>query len=380
MAKRGTAFCIFAVGLAAGLAGCDLYWGNNNNGDDVCAGGSIESDSSYRNPQTGTCEDFGTGGDCGGCVPCYETAPSNINASWPVCDSSCDGLTEASCLSTTGCHAAYLDVTSAGTAYWGCFGIAPLTPTTTAACETLDAQDCISRDDCTSTYDSDSNPGDPSFASCAPEPGGGPCDCSPGNHCAELCPGGGDLISSTQACYETCVPDMTCADIACPANEVCVLACDNNAGDCTPTCAPSGIDPGQCTGDVTCNTAPPACPTGTFAGIASGCYTGYCIPAAACGPGDPGACTGEVTCNGAPPSCPAGTTAGIANGCYSGYCIPDGACPAPPACESLATEAACLARTDCLAQYTGNNCTCDSAGSCTCASTTFEMCMMDGYL
>ena len=45
----------------------------------------------------------------------------------------------------------------------------------------------------------------------------------------------------------------------------------------------------------------------------------------------------------------------------------------PPACSTLTTEAACKARNDCDAVYTGMNCTCDKNG-CTCQTETFSHC------
>jgi len=46
---------------------------------------------------------------------------------------------------------------------------------------------------------------------------------------------------------------------------------------------------------------------------------------------------------------------------------------AQPACTTLTTEAACVARTDCDTVYTGSDCTCDSHG-CTCQTETFLRC------
>ncbi len=46
---------------------------------------------------------------------------------------------------------------------------------------------------------------------------------------------------------------------------------------------------------------------------------------------------------------------------------------AAPACSTLTTEAACKARNDCDAVYTGTNCTCDNNG-CTCQTETFAHC------
>lgn len=51
--------------------------------------------------------------------------------------------------------------------------------------------------------------------------------------------------------------------------------------------------------------------------------------------------------------------------------------PPPPACDTL-DEAACTARADCDAIYTGMNCTCDESGRCTCQSETFASCQPQG--
>ncbi len=58
-------------------------------------------------------------------------------------------------------------------------------------------------------------------------------------------------------------------------------------------------------------------------------------------------------------------------------CIAEPARPPPPpppaACDTLTTEADCLARTDCDAIYNGYNCTCDPSG-CTCQTEVFARC------
>jgi hypothetical protein len=68
-----------------------------------------------------------------------------------------------------------------------------------------------------------------------------------------------------------------------------------------------------------------------------------------------------------------GTTPGIRNGCYTGYCIPLNQCPFV-ACESVASEVSCIARTDCSPVYTGSNCTCTMNG-CSCQVLTYERCI-----
>ncbi len=47
--------------------------------------------------------------------------------------------------------------------------------------------------------------------------------------------------------------------------------------------------------------------------------------------------------------------------------------PPPPACDTLTTEATCLARSDCEPLYDGSDCTCDPSG-CPCKIETFAKC------
>lgn len=66
---------------------------------------------------------------------------------------------------------------------------------------------------------------------------------------------------------------------------------------------------------------------------------------------DPGSCYGDTFCDGLPPNCPDGTLPGIIDGCWSGYCIPQNACEPAPSCQSVANEATCINRQDCLPLY-----------------------------
>ncbi len=118
------------------------------------------------------------------------------------------------------------------------------------------------------------------------------------------------------------------------------------------------------------------CPSGTVPGIEDGCFTGFCIPKTQCGPSNPGSCTDSgsgAMCNMAPPKCPVDTVPGINDGCWTGFCIPADECPVP-ACETLTSESACDARTDCQSVFNGTSCTCTEDGTCTCASETWARC------
>jgi hypothetical protein len=123
----------------------------------------------------------------------------------------------------------------------------------------------------------------------------------------------------------------------------------------------------------------PDCPTGTVPGVKDGCYTDYCIPdGLQCGDEGPaGQCFVEPnpTCGQLPYDCPEGTLPGVvAGGCYTGFCVPTGQCEAPASCESLSTEAMCLAASTCVPLYEGENCTCNG-DDCSCESYNFTDCI-----
>jgi hypothetical protein len=344
------------------LAGCNLYFGGDDQpppceGD--YAGPNIPAQE-LRDPSTGQCETFGYGGcdptNTCGCTPIEVPAMPN----WPVCGGACDSLDESDCLNTTGCHAEYTGTacppnadctTTTGITFWTCGGTEQ--PTAEGGdCWSLSAESCQQHDDCASTY-LGGDTGSASFNQCIPEPGVvAQCTlpCAYGTHCEVTCPPCTDPNGACpQYCVETCEPDAT-------------------------------TGPGDCTGSITCNDAPPKCPQNTTAGIANGCWTGYCIPDAACGKPDPGVCNGPVECALAQPACPAGTEPGAANGCWTGYCIPDADCPpTPTTCASITDEKTCVSRTDCEAVYDGMGCTCDANG-CTCTSETFARCEDAGKL
>jgi hypothetical protein len=110
--------------------------------------------------------------------------------------------------------------------------------------------------------------------------------------------------------------------------------------------------------------------------VANGCYTDACIAYDACEPPiDPGSCWEQVDCLAfAIPECPEGSVPGVIDGCWSGYCIPEEQCEAPPACEQIAEEAACVERADCAPIYEGIDCSCDGNGNCTCTDWEFQSC------
>jgi hypothetical protein len=246
---------ILALAFTASLvasAGCDLYFGGDDDdecaygGADVPTGGAPQLPEGYRNPQTGQCEYLGGGGG-GWCDPNCGPCPTDSNEaagalpSWGMCQSSCTGLDEGSCLDAPGCRAAYIDDCPPGapatcdmTWYYECWAVDQTGPVQ-GSCEGLDAYSCSMHDDCISVHDNAcNNPGtDPNgdqawcglgwFRRCADEPTAATgcfsdSECSTGERCnaAEVCnppPGcaggtgtGNGLIDCT-TCYGECVPD-----------------------------------------------------------------------------------------------------------------------------------------------------------------------------
>jgi hypothetical protein len=375
-----------SVLLVLPLAGCGLYFGGGDDGDDApCVFNDLGAVAAqYRDPSTGTCVG-GSWEDCDEkCGNCPATGELDGYIDMGSCQSACSGLDQATCEATSGCYAAiYDDGTALKPEYGGCWQTAPSGPVQ-GTCANLDAFECSRHDDCELIYGY--NTGSTSrFFECRQEASFQGCgdvgsDCAPGYHCEEQCYPSDDPACDTDGmmgyCQTVCVSDgNSCAAADCAPGYTCVESCEllgNGTLQCGPQCVPNGMDPGTCTGPVACDALPPTCPSGTTAGIRDLCWSGYCIPNSECGPGDPGECYGTVTCSSASPACPSGTTPGVENGCYTGYCIPASDCPIP-ACESLSSENACTARGDCTPVYTGTDCTC-YPGGCTCEAQTFERC------
>jgi hypothetical protein len=67
------------------------------------------------------------------------------------------------------------------------------------------------------------------------------------------------------------------------------------------------------------------------------------------------------------------TSSNIPNSTQFVSCVAETVPPPLPACSTLTTEMACLARTDCDAVYNGSDCTCDNSG-CVCKTEVFAYC------
>jgi hypothetical protein len=182
-------------------------------------------------------------------------------------------------------------------------------------------------------------PGEQCELQCAPEPEPQP-DPDPDSPGDPLPPGGGGGMGE---CFPVCVPigGGSCSAIDCGPGFHCEEQCT-----VPPPCVPGEVCEGPSCGPI-------------------------CVPN-----NDPGECTGDVFCDSLPPTCPAGTTPGIRNGCWTGYCIPLSDCgaPPPPACEAIVDEMACIAaQPACLPIYTGT-CWMDPMGQWHCTDTSFVRC------
>jgi len=383
------------------LGGCDLYWGGGN-GDDVCYGGGYDYAAyEQRNPDTGQCETTGPDGCydyCGPCALAGTAEPGTTDAgtaggapaadyNWGMCYGACSGLDESSCLATSGCHAAYLedggvDAGGLGTTFWACWDMPPSGPIEGGGCAGLDAQTCSEHDDCVSNFSQATY--QTKFDSCAAEPGGScatDADCGPDARCDAVtchddpnCPDCPSCGACPQICTGTCVPrdPMACTNVDCGPGSHCeeqCYPCDQpypNGMNCADSCQPMCV-PDQTCANIDCGPGYTCAEVCDGSGLVGGCAPA-CVPTGT----DPGACTGTVTCGSPAPACPTGTTAGIANGCYTGYCIPESSCPLAM-CESLTSESACTARSDCQAVYEGSNCTC-YPDHCDCQTLTYARC------
>jgi len=116
-----------------------------------------------RDPLTGTCQPFGGGGCDDSCGPCPLTDNSTEPyPDWAQCYSSCEGLNETTCKSTSGCRAVY-----ASSSFYQCWATAPSGPIQGGGCTGLDAYACSRHDDCVAIHAAGTPIG--SFQSCDAE-------------------------------------------------------------------------------------------------------------------------------------------------------------------------------------------------------------------
>lgn len=208
--------------LCSLVGGCVLPGnGGGGGGDDVCVlteRAPVSEPAPLRDPNDLTCTSFGSGCDPA-CGPCPALERAPI-PSWGACGSSCDGQGPAACASDPSCRTA------------------------------KDATCTVGSGVCVTDF----------------------LGCFPVDTAADV------SVKCFGADAWTCSRSHLCE--AHHSQEPCAL--DALCARPFATCAPVGVDPGHCTGQVVCGSPPPVCPTGTTPGIANGCFTGACIVTSAC--------------------------------------------------------------------------------------------------
>jgi len=208
--------------------GCFWVFDDRGSGDDQCdlvaAQELVADPAPLRNPETLSCQSFGTGCDPA-CGPCPLADPSQPIPTWGFCGHSCEQLTETACSADP-------------------------------SCRVIKDVRCLLGRDCTTD-----------FLGCFPTDQG--IDNSIDCFAAE----DGATCSRSNACVA-----MHRADCSGAANI---------PPECVRTfalCAPEGADIGRCHEVATCDVPTPACGVNETAGVANGCYTGACIPDDVCEP------------------------------------------------------------------------------------------------
>ena len=324
MNKHTINHLVLALVAAASLGGCIIF-------EDKCE--EVPSLAApTRNPHTGECESPGWDGDYECQAYAYEAsgdapqgdALSPAYSGWGACYSHCEALDEATCMTTSGCQAAYVaqDYTEVGeiadASFWGCWATAENYLSSMQACDTLAADACTMRDDCSPFYAN--------------------------NWWSNL----REQPAMPQHAFLACQAEV--ADTGCYSDDAC--------------------EPGyRCTVDLGTECLPPPYCTDDSDYCPEVCY-GHCVPSEP--PPLPGNCYTLNVCEEEPPACPEGTLPGIANGCWTGYCIPLSACESP-ACGALG-EATCQSALACEPVYEGSDCTCDASG-CECNTLTYAYCV-----
>lgn len=241
---RNVLFASLALTLAAGLAGCDLYY---EGGD---SGGDGWNDTSPPDPGPGP------GGEPGG--TCYNNAE---------CDPGCFCAEDGTCVEAGFCA----DSTDCADGYV-CDERGSCVPADTANgceantdcpygsyCDIMTGQcigswTCSGPDQCSPGYECDDR------GTCVPSP------CTSDDQCLEGCYCDEELGQ----CIETgtCNPDGTC-----PGD----LECDPDRNTCEVPDEPPPPPPVTCNAEIICDIVKPECPAGQTPAISEGCYTGECI-------------------------------------------------------------------------------------------------------
>ena len=205
--------------LLAVLPGCFYFVGDDSGGDDCTivertAGAPIAT-APLRNPETLTCESFGTGCDPA-CGPCPALAPE---PTWGQCGSPCETLGPADCAADPGCRV----VTDAAceislnclTNFVACFPV-DRAADNTIDCFTADAWQCSRSNACTALHSNAPCPNDAEcprpFELCVRE-GTSPGRCHDMVTCRALPPecGSGKTPGVSNGCWTgACIPNDLC--------------------------------------------------------------------------------------------------------------------------------------------------------------------------
>jgi hypothetical protein len=368
------------VGLVLSLSlvsGCEWFGGNDPCVIPLGADEAAFPAPQVRNPWTGRCEDQNPGGPGNPCddqpqpTPLTEGSPGSgapdpAWQDWAVCDDFCETLDEATCMNADGCRAAYMDSCPPGAdcelaplEFIGCWGVAPSGPIRGGDCSILDAYSCSLHDDCSPvhTIRDDGSYGDFTYCIAEPLPCGVP----------EPTPERRDPYSGE------CVSVGGCGGFEAPIQELDWALCDSG-------CEVLGED--ECRAADGCRAAYldlcPQCDAlllefwGCWGVAPSGPIRG-----GECGPLDAYECSRHDDCVAVHLTDPE-TLCDAPVGCDIGpfeFCMNESTPPPPPpVCGNIADEVACISADTCQPLYEGNDCTCDAAGNCTCASWTFVGC------
>jgi len=212
--------CLLVAAIATStLAGCQLYFGEDNDSDSWTYCGQDgyyecnEEDCYWRGPE----------------------CPSGSSMGTPPGGFECDS--DADC--AAGCYCG------------------------NGVCE--EAGFCTQDSDCGAGYVCDEQ-----RSSCTPGNTVPPTSCGADNDC----PAGAYCNPDTLKCEATC---------SCMTDEDAVNGGFAYCDEARNTCLPGADPNGDCAGEVTCNLGRPVCPEGQVALISDGCYTGQCQAINQCG-------------------------------------------------------------------------------------------------
>jgi hypothetical protein len=150
------------LGLSAlSTAGCDLYFGGDDDCDDWAYGGepgAAVPAQELRDPYTGQCIYQSSGYDPNGCGAYEGDRAPVVYYDYATCYSLCEGLDETTCRAGDSCRAIYgcrtTDASGVCTdaVFAGCWGTAPSGPAFGTPCAGLDALECSRHNDCSAVH------------------------------------------------------------------------------------------------------------------------------------------------------------------------------------------------------------------------------------